>query len=64
MNRLLPIEAIDLLTESSTPRPIASIRITAATPITMPSIVRAARMRLAAIAANASRSIARITRPS
>ena len=64
MNRLLPIEAIDRLTESSTPRPIASIRITAATPMTMPSIVSAARMRLAAIAANASRSIANITTPS
>ena len=58
------MEAIDLLTESSTPRPIASIRMTAATPITMPSMVSAARIRLAAIAANASRSIAKITTPS
>ena len=54
MNKLLPMEAMDARTLSSTPLPMASIMMTAPTPMTIPSMVKAERMRLAAMARSAS----------
>src|ERR1039457_5090506 len=54
MNRLLPIDAIDWSTMNWAPWPTAIIMITAATPIIIPSMVRNARRRFAAIAGDAA----------
>jgi len=58
MYRLLPIVLIVCATEYCAPWPMASISTTEPTPITMPSIVRPLRRRLAPIACHASPSIA------
>ena len=56
-NKLLPMESIDLLIACCAPSPMAIIRTTAPTPITMPSIVKNVRRRLALIACQASLNI-------
>ena len=57
ISMLEPSPAIDADTSFCTPPPIASIRITAATPMIMPSMVSAERSRLATSADHASASI-------
>ena len=54
MNRLLPMDCTERLTLCFAPSPIASISTTAETPIIMPSMVSAVRMRFAPRARQAS----------
>src|SRR3990167_2886721 len=58
MNRLLPMALMDCETAYCAPWPIAIISTTAPTPMTMPSIVRKVRKRLAPMACQASPSMA------
>ena len=54
---VVPRAAMRWFTESWAPRPSATIAITAETPITIPSMVRKARSRLAPSASRATRSV-------